>query len=92
MSEGFEDPLTFAKEPEEKRFIFNEAGERVAVVLPLGEYEKLLELAEDAESLHDADEASSGIAHGEEPVPWESVRDRIGSEHDDAASKEEGPE
>jgi hypothetical protein len=38
--------------------------------------------AEDLEDLRAADEALAGIERGEAPVPWESVRDRIGSEHE----------
>lgn len=34
-----------------RQFLTNEEGERTAVVLPVGEYEKLLERAEDAEAL-----------------------------------------
>ncbi len=70
-----------------RRFLTNENGERTAVVLPIGEYEELLELAEDAEALREADEA---LARGEKPVPWESVRYRIGSEYEpDRASASE---
>lgn len=63
-------------------FLTNDKGERMAVVLPLEEYEELLELAEGAAALRAADEALAGIERGEEPVPWKSVRDRIGSEYD----------
>lgn len=65
-----------------RQFLTNENGERTAVVLPLEEYEELLERLEDAEALREADEALDGIARGEKPIPWESVRDRIGSEYE----------
>ena len=53
-----------------KQFITNEDGERTAVVLPIGEYEELLELAEDAEALKEADEALGELGRGEdEAVP-----------------------
>ncbi len=51
-----------------RQFITNEEGERTAVVLPLKEYEELLELAEDAEALREADEALSELGRGEDEV------------------------
>lgn len=51
-----------------RQFLTNEEGERTAVVLPIGEYEELLELAEDAEALRAADEALAEIASGEDEV------------------------
>ena len=51
-----------------KQFIINEKGERTAVLLPIGEYEKLLERLEDAEALRVADEALAAIERGEEDV------------------------
>lgn len=66
-----------------RQFLTNENGERTAVVLPIGEYEELLERLEDAEALREADEALAAIERGEEEViPWKKVRDRIGSEYD----------
>ena len=64
-----------------RQFIVNEDGERTAVVLPIGEYEEIMKRLEDAEALREADAALAGIERGEKPVPWESVRDRIGSEY-----------
>ncbi|MDP9440031.1 MAG: hypothetical protein M3P49_15040 [Actinomycetota bacterium] len=72
-----------------RQFLINENGERTAVVLPIGEYEEMLErleLAEDAEALQEADEALASIERGEKPVPWESVRGRIGSEYEGKGS------
>ncbi len=51
-----------------RQFITNEEGERTAVVLPLKEYEELVELAEDAEALREADEALEELARGEDEV------------------------
>jgi len=65
-----------------RQFLTNEEGERTAVVLPLGEYEELLERLEDAEALREADEALAGIERGEKPVPWALVRDSIGTEYE----------
>jgi hypothetical protein len=63
------------------RYIVDERGERVEAVLPIEEYERLLEAAEDAEALRVADEVLGRLSRGEEDlVPWREVRDAIGSE------------
>ena len=54
-----------------RQFLINENGERTAVVLPIGEYEELmerLELLEDAEALREADEALGDLERGEDEV------------------------
>lgn len=68
-----------------RQFLTNEKGERTAVVLPIEEYEEIMDRLEDAEALREADEALAAIRAGEGTVPWSEVRDRIGSEY-------EGPE
>lgn len=73
-----------------RQFLYNERGERTAVQLPIEEYEELIELLEDAEALKEADEALAAIRGGEEIVPWEAVRDKIGSEYTGPAG--EGPD
>jgi hypothetical protein len=68
------------------RYVVDEAGKRVSVILDIEEYERLLRAREDLEGLKAADEALREIERGEdELIPWERVRDRIGSEY-------EGPE
>ena len=68
------------------RYITDETGKRVSVILDIKEYERLLEALEDLEDLRAADEALREIESGEdELIPWEQVRDKIGSEY-------EGPE
>ncbi len=58
-----------------KQFLTNEKGERTAVVLPIAEYEELLELAEDAIALKEADDALAAIERGEdELIPWEQIK------------------
>ena len=58
-----------------RQFLTNESGERTAIVLPLEEYEELLELAEDAMALKEADEALAAVERGEdELVPWGQVK------------------
>jgi hypothetical protein len=56
------------KEP--TQFLTNEKGERVAVVIGIEEYEKLLEELEDLEDIRAYDEA---IASGETPIPFEQA-------------------
>jgi PHD/YefM family antitoxin component YafN of YafNO toxin-antitoxin module len=56
------------KEP--TRFLTNEKGEKVAVVIGIEEYEKLLEELEDLEDIRAYDEA---MASGETPVPFEQA-------------------
>lgn len=51
-----------------KQFLTNEQGERTAVVLPIGEYEELMERLEDADALEEADEALAAIGRGEDEV------------------------
>ncbi len=58
-----------------KQFLTNEKGERTAVVLPIAAYEELLELAEDAIALKEADDALAAIERGEdELIPWEQIK------------------
>jgi hypothetical protein len=51
-----------------RQFITDEKGERTGVVLPIGEYEELMERLEDAEALKEADEALAAIERGEEDL------------------------
>ncbi len=52
------------------QFLTNEKGERIAVVISVEEYEKLIEAVEDAEDLRAYDEAK---ASGEAPIPLEQA-------------------
>ena len=60
------------KEP--TQFLVNEKGEKVAVVIGIREYEKLLEELEELEDIRAFDEAE---ASGETPVPFEEAIVRI---------------
>lgn len=70
------------------RYITDENGERVGVILSIEEYERLLDAledVEDAEHIRAARETRARIERGEEEtVPWERVREKIGSEYDDS--------
>jgi prevent-host-death family protein len=57
-----------------RQFVVNERGERVAVVISIEEYEKILEELEDLEDLRAYDEAK---ASGETPVPFDEATARI---------------
>ena len=56
------------KEP--TQFLTNEKGERIAVVIGIEEYEKLIEAVEDAEDVRAYDEAK---ASGEASIPLEQA-------------------
>ncbi len=56
------------------RFLTNEKGEKLAVVLEIEEYEKLLEELEDAEALREYREAK---ASGETAIPLDQALDEI---------------
>jgi hypothetical protein len=52
----------------ETRYITDEKGERVGVILDMKEYERLMEALEDLADLRAADEALEAIACGEEEI------------------------
>ena len=52
----------------ETRYVVNEKGERVGVILGVEEYERLLGALEDLEDLRAADEALAAIERGEEDL------------------------
>jgi hypothetical protein len=56
------------KEP--MQFLVNEKGEKVAVVIGIQEYEKLLEELEELEDIRAFDEAE---ASGEAPIPFDQA-------------------
>jgi len=53
-------------------------GRRQAVVLSAVQYERLLELVEDAEDLAAVDEAMAAIERGEPTIPWEDIKRDLG--------------
>ncbi len=60
------------KEP--TQFLTNEKGEKIAVVISIEEYQKLLEELEELEDIRAYDEAK---ASGETPVPFDEAIARI---------------
>lgn len=65
----------------EARYIVDENGRRVSVILPVEEYERLIEALEDLEDVRIYDEAEVEAENGE-PVAWEEVREEIGAEYE----------
>jgi hypothetical protein len=58
----------------ETKYVVDENGKRVGVVLNITDYQKLLEEAEELEAIRAFDQAK---ASGEEPVPFEQAVARI---------------
>jgi PHD/YefM family antitoxin component YafN of YafNO toxin-antitoxin module len=63
------------KEP--TQFLTNESGERVAVIIPIADYEEIIERLEDLDDIRAYDEAK---ASGETPVPLEQALAELESE------------
>lgn len=57
------------------RYITDEGGKRISVVLPIDEYEALTERLEDLEDLAEAREAVANVERGsEETIPWPAIK------------------
>ena len=64
------------------RYVVDENGKRVEVIMSVEEYERLVESLEDLEDIRLYDEAKAEIEReGSDVVPWEKVRGKIGSEY-----------
>ena len=70
------DPTMSANMPSlHPRFITTPDGERLSVLLPLAEYEALMERLEDLEDLEEAREVLARIARGEEEIVlWATLK------------------
>ncbi len=68
----------------ETRYVVNEDGERVGVILDIEEYERMVEELEEFEDIlatQAYDEAKAEIERGEdELIPWEQAKKEIGEE------------
>jgi PHD/YefM family antitoxin component YafN of YafNO toxin-antitoxin module len=65
----------------EARYIVDENGKRVTVVLPIEEYERMVEKLEDIEDARAADEVRAAVAHGEDEfIPYEQAMREIREE------------
>ena len=68
------------------RYVTDENGKRVEVIMPVEEYDRLLEALEDLEVVRLYDEAKAEIEReGSEPILWEKVKE-IGSEYEEPRS------
>ena len=58
----------------EPRFVCDETGNKVAVVLPIAVYEELVEQLEQQDDLKAIEEAMQDV----ERIPWEQVKTELG--------------
>ncbi len=71
-------PEAEGDEPMEARYIVDENGKRTGVILPVEEYERLLEALEDLEDTRLYDEARAALERGEsEVVPLDQAMREI---------------
>jgi PHD/YefM family antitoxin component YafN of YafNO toxin-antitoxin module len=60
------------------RYVTDESGKRVAVLLDIKEYERMVEKLEDIADACAADEVRAAIARGEDEfIPYEQAREEI---------------
>lgn len=71
---AMETKLKGARRRTKKQFVVDEKGRRTAVLLPIEEYDRLVEAKEDLADIRAADEAR---AEGGEPIPWEQVKEEL---------------
>lgn len=70
----------------ETRYLTDAEGKRVGIVLDIEQYERLREIEDEMEDVRRYDEAMARRERGEDDaVPWEQVRDKIGSEYEERA-------
>lgn len=66
----------------EAQYIVDEEGNRRSVILPVEEYERLLDELEELADARDHEQAMADLRAGrEERIPFERVRGKIGSEY-----------
>ena len=62
----------------EARYIVDENGKRVSVILPIEEYERMVEKLEDIADARAADEVRAAVARGDDEfIPYEQAREEI---------------
>ena len=60
------------------RYIVDENGKRVSVILPVEEYERLIEELEELEDARSADEVRDAVKRGDDEfIPYEQAREEI---------------
>lgn len=61
------------------QFLTDPDGKRLSVLLPLAEYEALMDYLDDLEDIEDARAVLARVERGEEEtIPWETVRAELG--------------
>lgn len=68
---------TQTRKPRSPEFVVDGRGKRVAVLLPIEEYEELIEALEQRDDIRAIEEAE---AEGGEPIPWEEVKAELRAE------------
>ncbi len=68
---------TNATERRSRQFVVDAKGKRVAVLIPIEEYEELIEALEQRDDIRAIAEAD---AEGGEPIPWEQVKAELRAE------------
>ena len=62
----------------EARYIVDEKGKRTGVILPVEEYERLIEELEELDDIRAAEEARRELESGEdELIPWDQAKREI---------------
>ncbi len=65
----------------EARYIVDENGKRVGIILDIKEYERMVEKLEDVEDARAADEVRAAVARGEDEfIPYEQAMREIREE------------
>jgi len=65
----------------ETRYIVDENGKRTGVILPVEEYERLIDALEDLEDARAADETRAAVERGDDEfIPYEQAREQIAKE------------
>jgi PHD/YefM family antitoxin component YafN of YafNO toxin-antitoxin module len=60
------------------RYVVDENGKHVSIILPIEEYERLIEALEDLEDARAADNARAAVASGDDEfIPYEQAREEI---------------
>ena len=60
------------------QYVVDENGERVSVILPIEEYERLIEALEDLEDARAADEVRAAVARGDDEfIPYKQAREDV---------------
>lgn len=65
----------------EARYVVDENGKRVSVIMPVEEYERMIEELEDVLATQAYDEARAELERGDdELIPWEQAKKEIEEE------------